>query len=156
MSAALIENLDGFSRPVNSGVRQHGEQATRMLRTISILGFMIMIAGLVGLYATGALFSTNPVAVVLQAGAIGLMIWARVTFGRRSFHASAGPTAGGLVTTGPYRFIRHPIYTSACLFGVGGVVGHVSGRALLLAGLMLIGALVRIACEERLLKEKDP
>jgi protein-S-isoprenylcysteine O-methyltransferase Ste14 len=41
---------------------------------------------------------------------------ARVTFGRRSFHAAANPTAGGLVTTGPYRLIRHPIYTAACLF----------------------------------------
>jgi protein-S-isoprenylcysteine O-methyltransferase Ste14 len=34
---------------------------------------------------------------------------ARVTFGGRSFHVGANPTEGGLVTKGPYRFVRHPI-----------------------------------------------
>lgn len=48
------------------------------------------------------------------------MAWARLTFGRRSFHASAVPTAGGVETRGPYRFIRHPIYTAACVIGSAG------------------------------------
>lgn len=30
--------------------------------------------------------------------------------------------AGGLVTNGPYRFIRHPIYTAVCLFVWTGVL----------------------------------
>src|SRR5262249_49194862 len=82
---------------------------TRMLETLSKLGFLVMIAGLVGLVATHALFSPNPVVIGVQVAAALLMLWARVTFGRRSFHATASATAGGLVTTGPYRYIRHPI-----------------------------------------------
>ena len=81
-----------------------------MLKLISILGVVVMVGALIGLYQIGVLFTAQPIAIALQLIAIALMVWARVTFGRRSFHAAANPTAGGLVTTGPYRFIRHPIY----------------------------------------------
>ena len=84
------------------------------------------------------------------------MVWARVTFGRRSFHAAANPTAGGLVTTGPYRIIRHPIYTAACLFGWGAIVVQRSLVSVALGILLLLGALIRMICEERLVKQKYP
>jgi protein-S-isoprenylcysteine O-methyltransferase Ste14 len=84
------------------------------------------------------------------------MVWARVTFGRRSFHASADPTAGGLVTTGPYHYIRHPIYTAASLFGWGAVVAHWSAVGAALGVALTAGGLVRIMCEERLLVKAYP
>ena len=84
------------------------------------------------------------------------MIWARMTFGHRSFHASADPTEGGLVTTGPYRFIRHPIYTAACLFGWAGAVSNWSAPAAVLGAMMTVGAIVRMLCEERLVVERYP
>jgi len=74
-----------------------------MLKVISILGLVVMIGALVGLYKIGVLFTAQPIAIALQLMAVALMIWARITFGRRSFHAAANATAGGLVTTGPYR-----------------------------------------------------
>jgi len=124
-----------------------------LLKIISILGVLIMIATLVGLYAIGSLFSFQPITIALQVIAVALMAWARVTFGRRSFHATANPTAGGLVTTGPYRYIRHPIYTAACLFCLGGIVTHLSWQSAALGALLFLGALTRIFCEERLLKQ---
>jgi protein-S-isoprenylcysteine O-methyltransferase Ste14 len=60
------------------------------------------------------------------------VIWARVAFGRRSFHLAANPTEGGLVTTGPYRLIRHPIYTGVCLVAGAEVLAHLSWKAALL------------------------
>ena len=116
----------------------------------------MMIGALVGLYKIGVLFTDHPIAIVLQLMAVALMIWARVTFGRRSFHAAANPTAGGLVTTGPYRFIRHPIYTAASLFGWGPIVVHWSLVSFALGILLLLGALMRMFCEEHLLKQKYP
>ena len=80
-----------------------------MLQALSILGYLGMIVGLLGLAATRSLFAASPLAIVPQAAAVLLMLWARATFGRRSFHFAASPTEGGLVTTGPYRWIRHPI-----------------------------------------------
>jgi protein-S-isoprenylcysteine O-methyltransferase Ste14 len=127
-----------------------------LLKMISILGLLIMIATLAGLYAIGGLFSFQPITIALQVIAVALMAWARVTFGRRSFHAAAEPTAGGLVTTGPYRYIRHPIYTAICLFCLGGIVTHWSWQSATLGLLLFLGSLTRIFCEERLLKQSYP
>ena len=127
-----------------------------MLKLISILGLVVVVGALIGLYKIGVLFTAQPIAIALQLLAVALMVSARVTFGRRSFHAAANPTAGGLVTTGPYRFIRHPIYTAACLFGWGSIVVHLSLASVAFGILLLLGALVRMTCEEQLLKQKYP
>lgn len=127
-----------------------------MLKMISVFGLLVMIVALAVLYATRNLFSLHPIAIGLQVLAVALMIWARLAFGRRSFHASADPTAGGLVRTGPYRFIRHPIYTSACLFGLGGIVAHWSLLSVGLGVLLFLGGLARMFCEEHLVKQKYP
>ena len=127
-----------------------------MLKVISILGLVVMIGALIGLYKIGVLFTAHPIAIALQVIAIALMVWARVTFGRRSFHAAANPTAGGLVTTGPYGIIRHPIYTATCLFGWGSIVVHWSLVSVALGILLLLGALMRMLCEEQLVKQKYP
>jgi protein-S-isoprenylcysteine O-methyltransferase Ste14 len=127
-----------------------------MLKLISILGLIVMVGALVGLYRIGVLFTAQPIAIALQLIAVALLIWARLTFGRRSFHAAANPTAGGLVTTGPYRIIRHPIYTAACLFGWGPIFVHLSLVSFALGILLLLGALVRMLCEEQLVKQRYP
>jgi protein-S-isoprenylcysteine O-methyltransferase Ste14 len=127
-----------------------------MLKKLSLLGLLVMIAALVGLYATGSLFSSRPLVIALQVAAALLMIWARVTFGLRSFHAAANPTAGGLVTSGPYRYIRHPIYTAVCLFGWAGILAHPSAASLALGVVLLAGGLMRMFSEERLVAERYP
>jgi protein-S-isoprenylcysteine O-methyltransferase Ste14 len=127
-----------------------------MLKLISIIGLLVMIAALAGLYPNGSLISSQPVAVAVQIAAIALMVWARVTFGLRSFHAAADPTAGGLVTTGPYHYIRHPIYAAVCLFGWAGVLSHLSALSFSLGVVLLLGGLARMMCEERLLVQTYP
>ena len=115
-----------------------------------------MVVGMVGLYEIGVLFSANPITIGLQVLAVALLIWARITFGLRSFHPAANPTAGGLVTTGPYHYIRHPIYTAACLFGWAGVVVHWSLMSVAFGVLLLLGGLVRMLAEEYLVKQLYP
>ena len=115
-----------------------------------------MIVGIIGLLLRNAIFSTSLLGVGAQVAAVGLMIWARMTMGRRSFHASADPTDGGLVTSGPYRFIRHPIYTSICLFCWTAVLAHASSITVVLGGLVMVGAFMRMTAEERLLVQRYP
>jgi protein-S-isoprenylcysteine O-methyltransferase Ste14 len=128
-----------------------------MLKAISIIGYLAMVGGLLGLLITRSVLSPSPYIIAPQVMAVALMFWARRTFGRRrSFHLAANPTAGGLVTTGPYRFIRHPIYTAVCLFVTSGALAHISWTTVLLAGLVWCGSLVRMFCEERLVVAHYP
>jgi protein-S-isoprenylcysteine O-methyltransferase Ste14 len=132
------------------------ERERLMRGVVSGLGYVIMVAGLVGLVLGHAIISPASVVIVCQVVAIGLMIWARLTFGRRSFHATAGPTEGGLITSGPYRFIRHPIYTSVCLFTWASSLAYASAFTVGMALMVALGAAIRIASEERALRQRYP
>jgi protein-S-isoprenylcysteine O-methyltransferase Ste14 len=79
-----------------------------------------------------------------------------VTFGRRSFHAAANPTEGGLVTNGPYRYIRHPIYAAVLYFLWAGVAAHLSVSHAIAALIATAGLAARILAEETLLIGRYP
>lgn len=127
-----------------------------MLKALSILAYLAMVGGLIGLLVTRHLLSPSPFVIVPQVAGTLLVLWARVAFGRRSFHLAANPTEGGLVRTGPYRFIRHPIYTGICLITGAGVLAHSSWLAAGLWTLVLASALFRLFSEERLVSQRYP
>jgi len=127
-----------------------------MLKMLSILGYLGMFAGLLGLVALRAVLSVSPFVIAVQVASLLLAVWARVTFGRRSFHVAANPTEGGLVTSGPYHFIRHPIYTAICLFTVAGVASHWSWGAGACGVLVISSLVMRMFCEEKLVTERYP
>ena len=125
----------------------------------SLLATMLLVVAVVLLLQRHALIARLPLGIALQLVAVALMLWARVTFGMRSFHATANPTAGGLVTAGPYRYWRHPIYAAVLLFVWAGVFARgVAPTAIELA----LGAfatamtLVRVLAEEQLLRVAMP
>lgn len=126
------------------------------LRLQSVLAFALMVTGLVWLILRDELVARSPAAMAVQAAAVLLMIAARITFGRRSFHAAANPTAGGLVTSGPYRFWRHPIYAAVLYFVWSTALAHRSASAVTAALLVTIGAAVRMYAEETLLVKTYP
>lgn len=120
------------------------------------IGFFILIPAVMLIYFKGFLFGTNISAIVVQFLAALLMIWARITFGRRSFHAAANPTDGELVTNGPYHHVRNPIYASILLFIWAGVFSHLNLLSLGLGILASLAILLRIFSEEHFLKQKYP
>src|SRR5678815_6998 len=127
-----------------------------MLKSLSLAGYLLMMVGSLGLVINHALFSRAPLVIVLQVLAFAIFLWARITFGRRSFHLAANPTEGGLVTRGPYRFVRHPIYAAMCVCVWAGVLAHWS-RATASFGLLIVAAaLLRIYCEEKLVSARYP
>ena len=126
------------------------------MKLLSIAGFGAILLAVVGLWEIDALLSASLLVMVVQISAALLMIWARVTFGRRSFHVGANPTAGGLITTGPYRIIRHPIYAAICIFVWAGALANLSTESVSLGLLATAGAIVRVLCEERLVMQRYP
>ena len=126
------------------------------LKGMSIGATAVLPVAMVGLFLRHSLFAARPGLAAVQVLALILVIWARLTFGVRSLHFAANPTAGGLVTSGPYRFVRHPIYAAILFFVWAGVA---SQPTLLGAGLgILVSAAtaVRMVAEERLVTARYP
>jgi protein-S-isoprenylcysteine O-methyltransferase Ste14 len=116
-----------------------------------------LFACIFGLYLNNyAIFGAGPITITIQVIAALLMIWARLTFGIRSFHGTANPTAGGLVTTGPYRYIRHPIYAAILYFFWAGIAAHPSLVTVAIGLLATALTAVRIVAEEKLLVTTYP
>ncbi len=124
------------------------------LKWTSIVAWIALTLALVVLLLQGSLFAAGWAAVAVQILAVLLMLWARATFGWRSFHAAANPTEGGLVTSGPYHFVRHPIYSAVLAFIWAGVVSHFSPLNALLGLLGTGGLVVRALAEERLVARR--
>jgi protein-S-isoprenylcysteine O-methyltransferase Ste14 len=125
-------------------------------RTASLVATAVLIAAIVALALRRALFADRPVAITVQIAAVLLMLWARRTFGARSFHAAANPTEGGIVTTGPYRYLRHPIYAAVLYFVWAGVLTHASALNAALGAVATAATAVRIWAEESLLIQRYP
>jgi protein-S-isoprenylcysteine O-methyltransferase Ste14 len=122
-------------------------------KTGSVAVFVLAVLGLIYLISRGDILSANPVGIVIQVGSVGLMIWARITFGFRSFHAAANTTKGRLVTNGPYRWLRHPIYSAVIYFTWAGVMSHLHWDAAAAALLVTLSLFARMLFEERFLRE---
>jgi protein-S-isoprenylcysteine O-methyltransferase Ste14 len=122
--------------------------------TLAIAGFAVAVLALAMMALRKEIFAREPVLIAVQAVAVALLVWARVTFGRRSFNVGAQPTAGELVTTGPYRFWRHPIYAAVIIFVIAAALNYRTLSAAVLAVVASGGMFVRMRAEERFLAER--
>lgn len=120
-------------------------------RTLSIAATIVLITAIVILYLRGGLLSWNPVVIAIQVGSGLLMLWARATFGFGSFHFAANPVVDKLITNGPYRFVRHPVYTAILLFIWPAIAAHFSLVNASLGGVILVAIMIRTICEESFL-----
>jgi protein-S-isoprenylcysteine O-methyltransferase Ste14 len=126
-------------------------------KRLSILAFTVLVAALVPLVYRHAVIARSPVGIAVQVGAVAFFLWARVTMGWRSFHASANPLESArLVTRGPYGLVRHPIYVSLWAIVWAGVAEHLDPVNVALALLIAAGLFVRMVLEERLLRRRFP
>ena len=126
------------------------------LKIASGAGFFVAVLVLVILIMRESILAVGVIAILVQGLAVLLMLWARVTFGRRSFHATADPTEGGLITSGPYHYLRHPIYAAMLYFLWTGILSHFSFLNAILGLIATIGLFVRIFAEECLVIERYP
>jgi len=107
-----------------------------------------LLAGLLVVTAPSALLQPAPVVLWLLGIAVGL--WAVWCNRPGNFNIHPMPKAGAvLVRSGPYRWIRHPMYTAVLLFGAG--CGWASGGTL---GWMLWLALAAVLTAKAGLEEQ--
>jgi len=122
----------------------------------AFLGWMVLIA------LDARRFHWSDMSIWCQAlGAILIalcMIVAEFTFRANTFAAPQSRTQGGrdqrVATTGPYAFVRHPIYAGALLYLLGAPLLLGSWCGFLLFPLLAIGLGVRALGEERMLRSR--
>ena len=92
--------------------------------------------------------------LAITALGLGFAVWARVHLGRNWSSRPTIRVGHTLVRTGPYRFVRNPIYTGLLIgfTGTAIVIGALWAFALLLFILAMF--LIRIKEEEKLLLEE--
>jgi len=126
------------------------------MKLISRFALLILIIVILYLLISGNLLSRSPFIIAGQLLAIALGIWARQSFQGRQFSIHAEPVEGPLLLTGPYHFIRHPMYTFALLFVWISILGHLSLITIVI-GLIVTGVItIRIVTEEQFLCERYP
>lgn len=94
--------------------------------------------------------------VVLLAGGLGFTVWARRHLGRNWSASVVVKEDHALVRTGPYRFVRHPIYTGILLAFLGMVVTIGEWRGLVALALAFVSFLVKSRAEEARMRETFP
>jgi protein-S-isoprenylcysteine O-methyltransferase len=130
--AGLASFAPGFARPVSGGYAARCNNLA-LIRGIEVLGVVVYFAVL--LLLEDFPFSpfpaaSAPVGVAFTLAGVLLNVWARrslqsnftVTLGIKKDHA--------LITTGPYGWIRHPIYTGFLLQFLGAALVYDSGATL--------------------------
>jgi protein-S-isoprenylcysteine O-methyltransferase Ste14 len=99
----------------------------------------------------------GPLSSILCAAGIAIAIWARTILGR---NWSANPTVKEdheLIVSGPYRYVRHPIYTGILLAQFGSmVVGDGRVRSTLFFAFIAIGLHFKSKVEENLMRQTFP
>ena len=126
------------------------------MKVISKIALLILIIALLYLLISGNLLSYSPFVIAGQLLAVGLAVWARRSFQAGQFSIHAEPLEGSMLRTGPYRYIRHPMYTFGLLLVWLSAAGHFSFTTVLI-GLTVTGVIaVRIVTEEQFLSERFP
>lgn len=101
------------------GSKQGSRRGRRRLPGLSLVVALIVVR----LFGTHQLAVHSPVlravGVVLFLSGLGLAVWARIYLGRNWGMPMTEKEEPELVTSGPYRFVRHPIYSGLLLAVLG-------------------------------------
>jgi len=93
--------------------------------------------------------------LVLTAGGVGLAIWSIVTLGRHYDLVLEIHAGHELVRSGPFGWVRHPVYTGLALHFIGACLA--TGNVLLGVGTLFVTLptfVIRAQAEEQLLRER--
>ncbi|MEO7987135.1 MAG: isoprenylcysteine carboxylmethyltransferase family protein [Gemmatimonadales bacterium] len=85
---------------------------------------------------------------LLVAGGLGLAVWARRHLGRNWSASVVVKEGHALIRTGPYRHVRHPIYTGIILAFAGTALFIGEWRALVALPLVVLSFVIKSRMEE--------
>jgi protein-S-isoprenylcysteine O-methyltransferase Ste14 len=97
------------------------------------------------------------VAWLFMAAGLGLGLWALACNRPGNFNIRPTPREGGqLVQSGPYRWIRHPMYSAVLLMAAACAWVDASAWAWLTVGALTVVLMIKAGLEERWMAVKHP
>jgi protein-S-isoprenylcysteine O-methyltransferase Ste14 len=101
-------------------------------------------------------FTAYWLGVALLAAGLGFTVWARVHLGRNWSGSVTVKEDHELIRSGPYAYVRHPIYTGLLAAALGTVIA--SGTVHAALGLLIVAAalLRKLRIEEGFMRETFP
>lgn len=143
-----------FSTQRTRGRILWGRQIRIRIVIIVIVVVLVRVGALHGHHANGDL-SRAVIGLVLFGAGLAFAIWARLHIGRNWGTPMSQKEQPELVTSGPYRYVRHPIYSGIIVAGVGTAIALSWGWwiAVVLAGIYFVYS---ATVEERYLAEQFP
>lgn len=97
----------------------------------------------------------SSISVIVAVAGMAFLVWARQTLGSNWSQIVSAKHGHELVTSGPYRYVRHPMYTGGLVACIGSAI-VVGGGFVFLLILLGVIFLWRVGAEDRLLARQFP
>jgi len=132
------------------GTLRHFQRSGPMPLGMRLIGAisLVTIVAFVWSVLSSPMPDTWPAAVVLSMGSLALFTWSvNATFNSDFALAFAKAQPSRLMVSGPFRYVRHPFYTSYLIFWLANFVATLSSMCAL-GSLVLLVCYVSVAREE--------
>lgn len=116
--------------------------------SVLLVTFQIILISLLGL--SSELNGTNYIyLIIIFLGAL-LGVWAFWLFRSSKFRITPDVADGAkLITNGPYKYIRHPMYSAVLVICLGLILSNINVLSLVFYALLLIDLIFKINYEEK-------
>jgi protein-S-isoprenylcysteine O-methyltransferase Ste14 len=131
----------------------------RALSVLGIVGLFILFEAFPRSFRHHLYFPTESdeaAGIAVCAAGVAFAIWARHTLGRNWSGTPTIKEGHELIETGPYRYVRHPIYTGILIGMVGSGIGSGQAKHLLIIGTALVILWTKLRIEESLMLRQFP
>ena len=119
-----------------------------LLVSLQFLFILLLLSGI-------SLKNISLPAIIFMLLSPVLILWAIIIMQKSKLSILPEPSANAtLITKGPYRFIRHPMYTAILLGSVGLVINQFTWLRLAIVIALAIVLLIKLNWEEKMLLEK--
>ena len=124
-----------------------------LLKSLTFVAIQFICLGVIAV--TGPIFPSNEYLLTIELLGLGLGVWAVYIMRIGNFNITPDPlTRSKLVTSGPYRLIRHPMYLALLLTTFPLVINKFDIFRIGIWLVLLINLLLKLNYEENLLVDK--
>jgi protein-S-isoprenylcysteine O-methyltransferase Ste14 len=96
------------------------------------------------------------VGLAMVGAGLAFAVWARAHLGRNWSGSVTVKEGHELIRSGPYGYVRHPIYTGLIAMLIGTVLISATGRSLAGLVIILVALIYKLRSEERFMRETFP